>query len=450
MRPTGTSLRVAVSLVLLLAVVVTALVLLRAGSYTIHARFLSAGQLVKGGSVKVAGRKVGTISAITLTDSGQADVRLSIGDGATMPLHRGTRASIRALGQAGVANRFVALSPGSERAPQLDDGAVLGTEQTTSIVDLDAVLDSFGPQERANLQDLVANSERIFAGSGSRYFNRMLTKLDPALSQLGGLTEELARDKADFARVIDTAGRASAAIATRRGDLTSAVDNTARSLDAISGERRPLADLLDRAPRVLRQARGTLAGAGTALEAVRPALRDVPPVAEPLGDFLGKTEATLPSALPVVADLRDRLPALRASLAGLEPLRAPAVRALTSAGRALRDARHIVRGARIYGSDLLLGVFNGLAGVATANYDRWGHYARLEFTQPPQTTLGGPLSGLFSKRPLIPGLFDLRTRLLRRCPGGNTPPAIDGSSPWVPDSSLCTPSQDVPALVNQP
>jgi hypothetical protein len=112
-------------------------------------------------------------------------------------------------------------------------------------------------------------------------------------------------------------------------------------------------------------------------------------------------------------------------------------------------ARPIVRDVRYYGVDLLLGVFLGLAGTAPANYDRWGHYARIEFTEPYQSLLGGPLAPLFSK-PLVPSLFDLRTRLLRRCPGGNTPPAPDGSNPWIPDPSICTPSQDVPLSVDFP
>jgi phospholipid/cholesterol/gamma-HCH transport system substrate-binding protein len=150
-----------------------------------------------------------------------------------------------------------------------------------------------------------------------------------------------------------------------------------------------------------------------------------------------------------VAQLRAQLPGLQRSLAGLAPLAPVADTALRSAGKALDLARPIARVARFYGSDLILGVFAGLAGVATANHDQWGHYARLEFTQPYQTSLGGPLSGLLAK-PLLPGLFDLRTRLSRRCPGGNTPPAPDGSSPWVPDPSICDPAQDVPAAVNTP
>jgi hypothetical protein len=220
-------------------------------------------------------------------------------------------------------------------------------------------------------------------------------------------------------------------------------------MNAIAGRRAALADDLVRAPAVLQQARLTLKDAGTAITALRPALRDVPPAAEPLATFLHKLDSILPQTTPVVAQLRSELPDLQSVLAQLQPLAPVAIKALRSAGVALRVARPITRAMRYYGADLIIGVFAGLAGNAAANYNRWGHYARLEFTQPYQTSLGGPLSGLLSK-PLFPGLFDLRTRLLRRCPGGNTPPAIDNSSPWIPDASICTPSDDTPLSVDFP
>jgi hypothetical protein len=229
----------------------------------------------------------------------------------------------------------------------------------------------------------------------------------------------------------------------------SAVSNTATTLQALASRRQALADAFGRTPAVLDQARQTLADAGTAITALRPALADVPPAAGPLQRFLHAVDTSLPAAVPVVSQLRSQLPDLRSTLTGLNLLAPVAVKALNSAGTALQTARPIVTAFRYYGSDLLLGVFQGLMGVATANYDRFGHYARLEFTQPYQTILGGPLAGLLSK-PLLPGLFNLRTGLTRRCPGGNAPPAPDGSNPWVLPSSICTASQDVPASVNFP
>lgn len=447
-RPSAARLVPAAALVV--AVIALAVILLSGSSpYELHARFVNASQLVTGDLVQIAGHDVGSITGIAATADGQADVTMSIDDAGVTPLHHDTRATIRVLGQAGVANRYVALSPGPPTAPPLASGSVLSSSQTTSLVNLDALLDSFGQAQRSDLQRLIANSNEIYAGTGARYFNELLGKLDPALSQLTGFTGELAGDRTAVQNVIHTGASAARAVASRRPDLLAAVDNTATTMRAIASRRAALADALTRAPAVLGQARGTLADAATALTALRPALRDVAPAAPSLTGFLQRIDATLPAAVPVVHQLRAELPGLRASLAGLQPLGPVAVKALNSAGGALAAARPIVRAARFYGSDLLLGVFQGLAGVATANYDRWGHYARLEFTQPYQSSLGGPLSTLLAN-PLAPDLFNLRTRLLRRCPGGNTPPAIDGSSPWVPDPSICTPANDVPLSVNFP
>jgi ABC-type transporter Mla subunit MlaD len=299
------------------------------------------------------------------------------------------------------------------------------------------------------VQRLIRESAHVYAGSGARDFNQMLGGLAPALAELNGFAGELAADRTQLAQVIRSGATAASAIASRRPDLTAAVSNTATSLQAIANERAPLADAFARTPAVLDQARTTLADAATAVTALRPALRDVVATAPSLRGFVQRVDAVLPAATPVVAQLRGELPGVDRSLAGLRTLAPIADPALRSAGRALDVARPIVRVARFYGSDLLLGVFAGLAGIATANYDQWGHYARLEFTQPYQTSLGGPFSGLLAK-PLLPSLFNLRTRLTRRCPGGNTPPAIDGSSPWVPDAAICDPSENVPASVNTP
>jgi phospholipid/cholesterol/gamma-HCH transport system substrate-binding protein len=140
------------------AIVAVAVVLLRGGDYDVHLRFFDAGQLIAGGRVEVAGRKVGHIADVRLAADGQADVTIALDDADVVPLHVGTRATIRAVGQAGIANRFVDLSPGPATSPELPDGAVLGSEQTSGIVNLDALIDSFGPKARADMRALFGRS----------------------------------------------------------------------------------------------------------------------------------------------------------------------------------------------------------------------------------------------------------------------------------------------------
>ncbi|MHB8694859.1 MAG: MlaD family protein, partial [Solirubrobacteraceae bacterium] len=299
-------------------------------SYSLNARFLNAGGLVSGGSVEIAGRTVGSISSITLTPNGLANVRLSVDDGAVTPLHEGTHASIRAVGQAAITSNFVVLTPGPSNAPALPNGAVLSTAQTTGIVPIDALLNSFGPAQRSNLDALIASGAQLYAGSGGHQFNTMLAKLDPALGALEGFSGQLALDRGAIAELIQTGSTDANALASRGSELTSAVVNSAHALGAIASQRTALADVLSRMPAVLSQARGTLARTGAALTALRPALRDVPPAAAPLRDLLGRIDAMLPVTAPVLDHLRIQLPALNRSLVGLKPLSAPAVSALHS------------------------------------------------------------------------------------------------------------------------
>ncbi len=419
-------------------------------SYTVNARFDHASQLIKGGDVQVAGRRIGAIKDITLTASGEANVKLSIDDEDLVPLRSGTRATIRALSQAGVASRFVDLTLGPESAAVVRDGEVLPSSQTRSIVDLDELLNTFGPEQRKDVAALIDESAHVFAGSGARSFNAMLAKLDPALGEVQGMMRELAYDRQSLGRFVRTAAVASQAVARQPARLEGAVVNAARTFEAIADERDALASGLQRAPSVLRQATGTLRRASVAVDAIRPTLREVPPAARPARRLLRRATPALGQSQPVVARLVKQMPALRQSLAGFKTLGRPGVDALRSIAPAVEGSDPLLKGLRYYAPDFLLGVTNGLAGLLSSNYNDGGHYARLSFLQSTQTTISGIPSALLTKFPLVPGLLNWRTRLTAPCPGSAQPPAPDGSNAYVPDPTLCEPAHGIPASVNQP
>lgn len=440
-----------VALAAAMAVLVAgALVVLAGDDYELRVRFANAGQLVKGGEVRVAGRNVGSIRSVGLVSGGVAEVVISVDDERVRPLHAGTRAAIRAVGSAGIANRFIELSPGSRGEPALRSGDVIDRDQTSDIVELDSVLDSFGPQERRKLRALIASSDEVFAGSGARSFNDMLGRLNPGLRQVRRLTEELAEDREDIGRAIRASRVVADAMASRDDDLRNSVAGLARSFRIVADERASLSGSLRRAPAVLRAAKGTLARTSATVRALRPALRDLPAAAGPLGRVLRSNTAMSKRARPVLAELRRQLPNLRQTLAALPRLEPAAVKALRSTPGAMRDVRPIAAGLRYYGADLILGLINGLAGITTGTYDDYGHYLHLNLVQSPQTAAAGPLAELLSGNELVPGIFGTRTRLLRRCPGGNAPPAPDGSSPWNLGKKLCSEEHNTPASVNEP
>jgi phospholipid/cholesterol/gamma-HCH transport system substrate-binding protein len=79
-------------------------------------------------------------------------------------------------------------------------------------------------------------------------------------------------------------------------------------------------------------------------------------------------------------------------------------------------------------------------GQAGAYYDADGHYARLSPVFPDFAPGGG--SNNLTPSSAAAALAPLKSGQLRRCPGGSTQPAADGSSPFTDNGQLsCDPTQ---------
>ena len=161
--------RVAAVGALIAAVVLVAVVLFGggAGGYKVTARFLNAGQLVRGNPVQVGGVPVGSVKGIEITDDGHAEVELSI-DGDHAPLRRGTRAEIRQFSQSGLANRYVDLKLPPNTDETIPDGGIIDTDKTVTQVDLDELYNTLDPETRRSLQDFFKSSPTSGAGGSRR------------------------------------------------------------------------------------------------------------------------------------------------------------------------------------------------------------------------------------------------------------------------------------------
>lgn len=429
---------------LVVAVLAVALVIREGGGggYTIKARFIDAGQLVRGGLVQVGGRSVGSIPEINLTEDGLAEVVLSISDDEFQPLHRGTVASIRQVGLSGIANRFVELSPGPRSAPAIPDGGVLSTAETRPIVDLDALLNALDPKTRARLQSVIRDSAQIYAGAPApRDANRAFLYFNPALSQARALSHDALTDQASLVRLLQTSATVSTVLAGRRRSLEEGIGHTATTLRALARERMYLQDILERSPGVIRQTVSTLRNVRETLPVVRPALREAQPVATPLARTLRLVPPTVQESVPVVRDTADLLPDVEEALDDLPELEREAVPAIEQLTRGVEDLMPIVIGLRPYTEDLVTGFLIGFGGASSGYYDANGHYGRV--------------APIFSAEAMNPVLFDLlfpglsaadfagmRTGLTARCPGAAAERAPDGSNPWRPDGVRCNPDHD--------
>jgi phospholipid/cholesterol/gamma-HCH transport system substrate-binding protein len=441
----------------LIAGVVLMIVVLFGGEDEHRYRFLfeNGGQLVDGNQVLVAGRPIGAVEEITLTDDAQAAVEVTVDE----PLHEGTTATIRAASLSGVANRYISVAPGPNNAPVLEDGATLTGDRTTSPVDLDQLFNTLDEPTRQALKEVIQGSATIYTGAGPDA-NRTYRYFAPALSSTTRLLDEVTRDQRVFERFLLDTGAVAAAVAERSDDLSALTQNANEALAAIARRNAELDRTLVALPPFMRQANTTFVNLRAALDDLDVLVNASKPATENLPQFLRALRPVARRSVPVFGDLalainRDG-PAndLTDSLEDLPLLASRGARAARSGVRALRRSEDNVAFARAYSPDLVawLTHFGQVAGY----YDANGHYARVSPSAgnlfcfegsdtciPP----GPPSDG--NLEPIEEGdqFDDLDFQIFTRCPGGATQPAVDGSSPFLDLGNLtglCNPTQVPP------
>ena len=430
---------------LIAAIVLVAIVMFGgSGGYTVTARFQNAGQLVKGNQVEVGGRPVGSVKKVGLAPNGTAEVELSV-DGDLAPLHRGTTATIRASSLSGIANRYVALKPGPNSNPKIDDGGLIGSDQTSAPVDLDQLFNTLDPKTRRGLQRVIQGSATWYGGR-AREASQATQYLSPALSSTSRLTQEVVLDEKTFERFLIDGANTVQAIAERRDDLASLVGNANTTAGAIADENVSLDRTLRLLPSTMRKANTTFVNLRSTLGDLDVLVRESKPATKDLAPFLRRLRPLVHDARPTIADLRELI-RKRGKDNDLIELTAkmPRLASLTHTVfprtiRALNRAMPVVTYAREYTPDLA--AWFDKFGHGASNYDANGHFARI---QPLFSGFSfGDIAGTDLLTPVAPAnrLDGFQFRQLKRCPGGATQPPPDGSAPRVVES--CDPSTTPP------
>jgi phospholipid/cholesterol/gamma-HCH transport system substrate-binding protein len=442
--------------VVVAAIVVLALALSGASSYTVRARFVSASQIVKGNEVKVSGVSVGEVDDVRLTDDGQAELTLSIGSDGYAPLRRGTRAIIRVSSLSGVANRYVDLQLGGADGADIPDGGRLDTDRTEAAVDLDQIFDTFDPKTRAGVSKSVRFLRDFQAGREDEA-NAALRYLNPALSSSSRLFAELNRDTPDFQRFVDETAKLVTDVSARDDALSGLVRDLATTTSALTSHGESLGDAIGLLPDVLRKSNSTFVDLRASLHDLTPLVDDAKPVVhDKLRPLLAQLRPFARDARPAVRDLSatvrrkgvdndlvellHRQPAIDA-IANQTAERNGEQRpgALPATAKALGDLAPQLAYLRPYAPELV-GWFDDFS--TTGAYDALGNYSRA----------GLGLTG-FALDPalgLLPVPAELRAALLaagvkthrnNRCPGALERSAPDGSNPYVPADFNCDRSQ---------
>jgi phospholipid/cholesterol/gamma-HCH transport system substrate-binding protein len=434
---------------LVLAVAVVAVLLLRGdGGNTYKLRFENAGQLVKDDDVQIGGRRIGSVRKIALTDDNQAEITITVQE-PYAPLHQGTSALIRATSLSGIANRYIALTPGPNSNRKLPDGATLGTDKTTSIVDLDQLFATLDAKTRKSLQDVIQGSAAWYdhrgveANAATKYFN-------PALSASRRLVNEVVSNQQTLNSLLRNAARTTGALAQRRGDLANLVSNTNTTMAAIADENASFNQALLLLPGTLRKSNTTFVNLRATLDDLDVLVAASKPATKDLARFLSQLRPLVQEARPTVADLNTLVHRKGANndltdLLGKAPaLERAAKPSFAHSITALQQATPVLKFLRPYTPDLV-GWLRDF-GQGSSNYDANGHFARIQPIFNAYSFTDNPAGGTLTPIPPSQRLAGLQTGQVRRCPGAASQPPPDGSAPYRDiDGSLdCDPSLVLP------
>ncbi|MGH2848501.1 MAG: MlaD family protein, partial [Thermoleophilaceae bacterium] len=247
------------------------------GGYTVKARFINAGQLVKGNPVQNGGVPIGSVTGIEIADNGEAEITLEI-DESHAPLRRGTQARIRQTSLSGIANRYVDLSMPPNGSREIPDGGTIDSDDTTTQVDLDELFNTLDPKTRKAIQRFLKGSAEMFAGRGEQA-REGFRYLNPALSTSSRLFNELTRDTPVLERFLVDSSKLVTAVAERRDDLAALIGNLNETTRALGNQKQALADSISELPPFMRRANTTFVNLRSALDDVDPLVDASEPVA---------------------------------------------------------------------------------------------------------------------------------------------------------------------------
>jgi phospholipid/cholesterol/gamma-HCH transport system substrate-binding protein len=434
---------------LAVAVIVLAVILFSgSGGHKYTLVFQNAAQLVPDNQVLIGGSPVGSVESIGLSDDNLAEVEVEV----DQELHEGTTAAVRATSLSGVANHYVSISPGPNSSPALDDGAEIGLGSTTTPIDIDQFFNTFPPSVRRGLSNFIKGNSAIYAGQGDAA-NDAYKYFGPALNRTDAFVKELNADQRLLARFITSSARLSTTVAGRGEQLSSAISNANMAFSAIATQNVALDQTLRRLPPVMRQANTTFVNLRAALDDLDPLVNTAKPATRNLAPFLAELRPVLAKFVPFTRNLRltvarpGKANDTAELLAILPTVRQRASKAFPHSEKAIADFQPNLDFARAYTPD----IFNGLGkvGQVAGFYDGNGHYVRAATAaQNLFAYEGGSLNPITKAQQF--DAFGASAPVHRRCPGGATQKAADGSNPFVDppwsggvDSSACNPA-DVP------
>jgi virulence factor Mce-like protein len=238
---------------------------------TYRAEFADVAGLVEGDEVRIAGVRVGQVSAIGLgeeTDRPIAEVELEVS--ADVPLPAGVRATIRYRNLVG--QRYVALQEGDGSAGRtLEEDALIPLAQTKPALDLTTLFGGFQPLLQAlspaDVNRLSFEIIQVFQGEAGT--------VESLLTHVASLSESLADKDAVIGQVIDNLTTVLGSVAARDEQLSGLIVSLQQFVTGLAEDKDAIFDSLQTIDGLARSTTDLLVGARAPLTADIRALDDL-------------------------------------------------------------------------------------------------------------------------------------------------------------------------------
>ena len=247
--------------------------------FELKAEFETAQAVVpgQGQTLRVAGVRVGDVDSVELED-GRGVVTFAV-DREFIPIYRDATILMRPT--TGLKDMFFQLDPGTRRAGEVPEGGTLPVSNTAPDVNLDEILAGLDADTQAYLRLMLVGAGKGLEGRG-RDLGRVLGSLGPLNRDLKRLNVEVAKRRANLARLIHNLNRVSAAVGSHDDDLTQLVGASNSALGAIAEQDthvqravRLLDPTLRTSERTLRDVTGMATELGPAFGELRPFARNL-------------------------------------------------------------------------------------------------------------------------------------------------------------------------------
>jgi phospholipid/cholesterol/gamma-HCH transport system substrate-binding protein len=287
----------------------------------------------QGQAVMVAGIQIGKIDSVRVED-GHAVVGMDIEPKYAPLIHPDAHLLLRP--KTNLNDMVVEVDPG-ERSGQLPDGSTIPLSRTQANVNPDEFLAMLDSDTRDYLTLLLQGGAEGLGGKQKGVqLSAGLRRLEPFARYTSQLTGALAKRRATLARVVHDFGLLTEELGSRDDEIARFVDASSAALGGFADQQDAIREALRQLPPTLSETRRSLTSADALSNELRPTLTGLIPQAQALGPALRSTQDFLNATTePLRTQLRPFTQEVRPPVHHVAQAAAPLRTTVTKFGKAL-------------------------------------------------------------------------------------------------------------------